>query len=349
MSRAPLPEDLGAVVRAFSHRWLTSPELYRFLLNFEAAGVPVLEEVVLRPPSGSFFVYGPKTRARDDGYDYTRKRHDGRAETRETYVKLVVNGVARLASFTAELEDRPSFRRRIYRLLTDADATQKGVQLVHYFDTEAKNVPASLVASAPGAASRAPDQSLCALCRQPLPQTHAGCNALSYNPSISERGTQRPVHTLLPGMEATSSENDEGALLRQFIDRPADGASITGAGQPPVSSSRAAAAVPFDEWDLSAHLAVAEEAPEAPVDPRALALRRIGSGRSKSHSAALEPRPESADDWASAVGSSDERGSTDVDQSSCDGDHNADAGEGGVVEGRTNRLLNKLLAQVRFR
>lgn len=383
---APLsPDELHAILTAFPNRWLLASELHRLLHGFAAAGVPVLQAVVRRPPSGSFFLYDASLRVRDDGYEYTRKQlAGGRREIKESYVKLVVQGVPRLACFTSELEERPSFRRRIYRLL-DADGDGSGgaaaIQLVHYLDVEA----AAAAAKAGGGGKRAEETahrppstsyvSGCPLCGGPnpvlAPLPAVSGSSFHFSAAIgSARPAARPpdLPRRIPGL--TSSSDDDGmppstAAAPPLPRTPPSGLPSLSALDPGTGTG------PFDDWDLGAHLSgdlgiyvedtpVGSAAVPPGTGPLAAASQWGGthpilqpaSANVAPFPATLQPvtgGTHGGGDWAAASASVSASTEDDAGVSDAESDtHQTGTGSAppSTVEGRTNRLLQRLMAQV---
>lgn len=405
-------EELSTLLEALSRRWLTAPELLRLLYNFKAAGIPVLQAVVRRPPSGSFFLYDSTLRVRDDGYAYCKKLHSTAAkawEIRESYVKMAVRGVPRLSCATSEIEGRPSFRRRIYRLLDSefvpgSDNAARGLNLVHYLDTDSGATDGVILPSV------ASSTNLCPFCKQAMPTAQQdpatraqvqmltapvatsraapanvtsepfcpdGKAALSppVNTCAAALSTGTPDHAaaLLPGLSSSSGEDD---IMHVSDDLRPGGLHIDKAFVLPVGSS-----VPFDEWDLGPLLSAptldsrGHGDVAAPISARELSGPSLHQGPGTvmqsdiSNSAAFltdhgatsssfvlhagrahsQHSPDVCDneDWASGTSSHSDEGELQrPEQDVLDASDDECVGQGGV-EGRTNRLLQRLMAQVR--
>ena len=382
----------------FPLRWLNATELLHLFYNAKAQGLPILQAVVKRPPSGSYFLYDASQRVRDDGYEYCKKLHGKKWEMKESYIKLVVRGVARLSCFTSELSEHPTFRRRIYRLLdtefesADADLSLRGIQLVHYLDSDnvVRHIPVTPSYDAPPANQRPhPDKvalsnvsascHICPSCMRPLGgETSASSHNITTDNTAEQR---RSEHTapfglsdhqagiLIPGL---SSSNGDANDHFPMPDQPSS-SHVFQSSTAMLSVSESSVDLtsgPFDAWDLSAHLSGAlplhdgggyyDGTEESAAHVATSTVRKPLPAARSPHTSNLHYTQHAGSVGGSPVISDCvQGGSTDdiedawaaasASDSSCGGDSSVDeVGQhvSKTVEGRTNRLLQTLIAQV---
>jgi hypothetical protein len=344
------PHELETTLHQLSERCLHAHEIIRLLHHFPAYGIRVTSPAVKRPPSGSFFFYLPGVKVRDDDHAYARKMHqNGSFILKEQCLKLVVRGTARLACYTSMLSDRPSFRRRIYRLLDSEyslpgfNPAVRGVSFVHYLDSDTL-FPATFGAT-PFAALTLHDS--------------VGASAQAPIAAVTQSLPYRQRSAMLPGIGVSSSD-DDATPRANHVGTLADLASSSYPAVPAPSS------LVDDGWGLSGELEWPPSAAMMPPQPAAhdalLFGLEQGAGSSAMTAAALDmtqhndegnSRSSGSDgEWAT-VSRSDESGG---DEAGSDGpDDAASRSSGDVrgdaasvsVEGRTNRLLQRLMAQVR--
>ncbi|OWZ23176.1 Calmodulin-binding transcription activator [Phytophthora megakarya] len=145
-----------------TRRWLVKDELVFLLLHYSLVGVPVLQSLQLRPPSGTLLFYNTLTRApvaaaattkyvdcrvvvsdyKKDGWHW-QKRKDKSGRVREDRAKLVINRQVIILGTYVHSAETSTFHRRIYSVRD----SKENIILVHYFDEIHKeSVPRQLAA-----------------------------------------------------------------------------------------------------------------------------------------------------------------------------------------------------------
>ncbi|KAF3954822.1 hypothetical protein CMV_019884 [Castanea mollissima] len=110
------PPDANQIVTEAQKRWLRPAEIcgiLQYYENFHIAAKPAN-----KPPSGSFFLFNRKELRcfRKDGYNWTKKKRDGKT-VMEGHVKLKVGGIEVLNCYYAHGEENKNFQRRSYWLI----------------------------------------------------------------------------------------------------------------------------------------------------------------------------------------------------------------------------------------
>eukprot|EP01137_Pigoraptor_chileana_P002849 Opistho-2@42274 len=134
MATVALPEVLSRVGPAVSlpqtvFRRLANEEIVSYLIAFGEHAAWKTRDAVVRPASGSVYLFDRiQTKLfRKDGYDW--KKRKGGTSIREDHMKLMVHGVKCLYGCYAHAADGTPFHRRTYWLVQ-----HPGVVLVHYLD-----------------------------------------------------------------------------------------------------------------------------------------------------------------------------------------------------------------------
>ncbi|KAK9990250.1 hypothetical protein SO802_025235 [Lithocarpus litseifolius] len=122
------PLDTNQIVTEAKKRWLRPVEICEILQNYKS--FHIASEPANLPPSGSFFLFNRKELRcfRKDGYNWTKKKRDGKT-VMEAHEKLKVGGSEVLNCYYARGEENKNFQRRSYWLLQEE---LSHVVLVHY-------------------------------------------------------------------------------------------------------------------------------------------------------------------------------------------------------------------------
>ena len=129
------PSGLKEIESNMAHRFLHASEIYSLLHSFRRYGLHkagsscdgIQTQPPCKPRSGSWFLFAPGARLRNDGHSYEKRVHKGFLITREQHVKLNVPRPNGTGSFPAvrgyysvqgsEEPQKAPFVRRIYWLL----------------------------------------------------------------------------------------------------------------------------------------------------------------------------------------------------------------------------------------
>ena len=122
ISDPPQATDFPIIFRVAQKRWLKAEEVHLVLKYARRCGYQPCSTYPECPSSGSLFLFDRKTlpRFRRDGINWVKKEGKSLLEHHE---KLKVNGRYAINCSYSKSEDRPSFHRRIYRLLNGEEDT----------------------------------------------------------------------------------------------------------------------------------------------------------------------------------------------------------------------------------
>ncbi|OQR90022.1 calmodulin-binding transcription activator, partial [Thraustotheca clavata] len=134
---------------AARERWLNKDEIVFLLLHYKACCglIPLMTNVMQKPPSGSIFFCSSSMDYRKDGWNWQKKK-GSETMVREDRAKLVVNRELVVLGAYAHSADSSIFHRRCYVLR----AEEPRIMLVHYLEDskgKSKATPVSLVQDEP--------------------------------------------------------------------------------------------------------------------------------------------------------------------------------------------------------
>lgn len=159
LHRKPIePIDIEFLRVEGKRRWLKGPEIYRLLHTFRQSGIAPLDSIVQRPGPGSWFLYSPGIKVRQDGYSYPKKDRNGYPVMQESHVHLQLYNRRVISCYYSRVDDPPpdchGLTRRLYWLVGVGEEGEaegehahsavvhtgsgpKGVAFVHYLDADA--------------------------------------------------------------------------------------------------------------------------------------------------------------------------------------------------------------------